>query len=110
MATIKLSEEQANQMVFKALDFIGIDDVRKFERDEYYKDVDSITYSLYYNKRYKEQIFMKIKMEQYYDLMRQGLTLSGYEVKRIKRKIIDGIFTYYITFTNELELAGNKKL
>lgn len=97
-----ITEEQANELVYETLDFMKIENIISFQKYPCEGDY-PFTYQVVYERNYQNEIhkvLLPISMDMYIDLLRCGLSLKGYNVKEIKRRLSHDIlsfsFSYYV--------------
>lgn len=109
--TAVINESQANELVTIALEFIRgfkVLKIERFPRDET-KGGNFYDYRATIELPHKNTLRIAIipfSMDDYYELLRKGLELKGYKIKKTKRRLDGETIEFAITYYIEPELAN----
>lgn len=102
---------EANQFVLYAFKYYGLEDIVSFNTYPC-EGENPYTFEVLYERIFNGQVkkfLLPISLDQYYDLLRKGLEISGLEVKKIRRFIKEGNLTFHLTYyKNRKEKMKNR--
>lgn len=104
-----ITEEQANYYVEIALKTLDIDNILSIKcnfEEQCDNQDDNVRYEVYYIRKINgelKKVLLPLSFDHYYILLHKGLTLEGYQVKKIRRRVTDDAMYYGISYCNNLE-------